>query len=204
MDNRMEIKLLETIKIRDNRIWNADLHSQRINTSRQKFYPNQVPIDIRDIITIPPKIDPNMTVKCRMIYGSSIDEVTFHYYYRKQINSLKLVAGDDLVYSYKYADRTAIEKIFSERGACSDVIIVKNRVITDFSYGNLAFYNGLEWHTPKTPLLKGTKRKQLLAEGRIREREILVKDLENYQYCSLINAMLELGEIVVPVEQIYR
>ncbi len=200
----MEIKLLETIKIQDNLIWNADRHSHRINTSRRKLYPNQAPVDIRDIITIPPEIDPNMTVKCRMIYGSSIDEVTFQYYYRKQIKSLKLVAGDDLEYSHKYADRTAIEKILSTRDTCSDVIIVKKQRITDFSYGNLAFYNGHEWHTPKTPLLKGTKRSQLLEEGLIREREILVKDLENYQCCSLINAMLELGEVVVPVEQIHR
>lgn len=83
-----------------------------------------------------------------------------------------------------------------------ELIIVKNGIITDTSYANLVFYNGKEWHTPSRPLLQGTKRQKLIDEGKIKEREIRVHDLKKFTKCSLINAMLDIGEIELPVNKI--
>jgi hypothetical protein len=43
---------------------------------------------------------------------------------------------------------------------------------------------------------------QLLNEGRIKTRDLFIDDLQNFQEVSLINAMLELGEMIIPVQQI--
>jgi hypothetical protein len=43
---------------------------------------------------------------------------------------------------------------------------------------------------------------QLLNEGRIKARDIFIDDLQNFQEVCLINAMLDLGEMIIPVQQI--
>jgi 4-amino-4-deoxychorismate lyase len=45
-------------------------------------------------------------------------------------------------------------------------------------------------------------RQSLLDKGLLQERELLVSDLPNYKQISLFNAMMELGEVVLPVNKI--
>jgi len=45
-------------------------------------------------------------------------------------------------------------------------------------------------------------RQSLLDKGMLQEREILVSDIPQYQQISLFNAMMELGEVVLPVKNI--
>ena len=72
-----------------------------------------------------------------------------------------------------------------------DIIIVKDGLITDASYANLIFWDGENWFTPNTPLLKGVQREKLLKDGLIQEKEIKPSDLASYQKVALINAMLD-------------
>lgn len=68
---------------------------------------------------------------------------------------------------------------------------------------NLIFFDGRDWVTPANPLLKGTCRNRLLAEGSITGREIAPGDLVNYLGCKLINAMREPEEEeLIPVSEI--
>ena len=83
-----------------------------------------------------------------------------------------------------------------------EVIIVKDGYITDTSYTNLCFFDGTTWFTPDTPLLPGTMRQRLLDQGIIKEKSIPLSDLNKYQSISLINAMMDLGELVIPVSKI--
>jgi 4-amino-4-deoxychorismate lyase len=87
-------------------------------------------------------------------------------------------------------------------GLENEAVIIKNNRITDTTYANLALWNGSEWHTPLYPLLKGTKRQLLLQSNQIVEQDILVTDLMRYQKVSLINAMLELGELEIMIGRI--
>ena len=87
--------------------------------------------------------------------------------------------------------------MFSKRGLCDDIIIVKNGNLTDSSYSNLAFNDGSKWITPSTPLLTGTRRGQLIESGELYEEELKVSDLKYFHSCSLINALNGIGEIVV-------
>ncbi len=68
--------------------------------------------------------------------------------------------------------------------------------LTDTSYTNIALYDGEQWFTPSTPLLRGTMRQRLLDCGLLQEREIMVSDIPNYQYISLFNLNSLLPEFV--------
>ena len=70
------------------------------------------------------------------------------------------------------------------------------------SYTNIALYDGEQWFTPPTPLLCGTMRQRLLDCGLLQKREIMVSDIPNYQYISLFNAMIPLGEVILPIDKI--
>ncbi|MCX8011124.1 MAG: chorismate-binding protein, partial [Ignavibacteria bacterium] len=64
-------------------------------------------------------------------------------------------------------------------------------------------YDGSDWVTPSTPLLKGTKRQMLIDNKRIIEKNITSTELKDYQKLALINAMLDLGEIVIDIENVF-
>jgi 4-amino-4-deoxychorismate lyase len=89
------------------------------------------------------------------------------------------------------------------RGDCDEIILVKNGLITDTSYSNLAFFDGVQWYTPEHPLLNGVRRQALLKQKRVREKRITPDELGSFVKLSLINAMLDLGEVEVPCTSVY-
>ena len=84
-----------------------------------------------------------------------------------------------------------------------EILIIKNKKITDTSYSNICLYDGNEWLTPKYPLLKGIRRSVLLDQRKIREEDIRERDLSAFSKIALINAMLDLGDLVLETDKIY-
>ena len=134
--------------------------------------------------------------KCRVIYSTTIEKTEFIPYHLPKIRSLKLVVDDQIYYSHKYLDRKPIERLLSGKGDCDDILIIKNGLITDTSFANILFFNGKEWITPALPLLKGTRRAQLLDEEKIRTADIRTEDLKYFQKARLINAMIRFEDQV--------
>lgn len=161
-------------------------------------------IKAHDLSKILPKLELQGTYKVRVVYDSDAEDANYDLEYAeyipRKIETLKLVETIAFDYSFKFEDRKNIQNLIDDQA--DDIIIVMDGNITDGSYFNLAFWNGTEWHTPDTPLLRGVRRGQLLEEGRIQEVSIQVSDLQRYQKVSLINAMLDLGELEVSVENI--
>lgn len=119
------------------------------------------------------------------------------------IKSLLLVVDDVIEYGFKFQNRVALQQNFEKRGNADEVLIVKEGLITDTSYANVVFWDGSQWATPDKPLLKGTKRAQLLREGVIVEQKIRVEDLGAFTYVRLINAMLDFESTpVIEIRQI--
>ena len=83
-----------------------------------------------------------------------------------------------------------------QKGDADDIIIVKNGLITDSSFANLLFFNGLQWLTPAQPLLKGTQRAKLLEQEQVITAEIRTADLSNFIKVRLVNAMLRFEDEV--------
>ena len=148
---------------------------------------------LKSIIKVPENMQTGI-VKCNVIYGQEILEISFRPYIKRPVRSLKLVYADAIDYHLKYADRTALDALFALKGDCDDIIIVKDGLITDSSISNLVFYDGIRWCTPEHPLLEGTCRARLIAGGQIEPVSIRPEDLNKYCGCKLINAMREMGE----------
>ena len=136
----------------------------------------------------------NGRFKCRLLYRLNVEAVQFLPYRIRPVNSLKLVDADALHYPIKYADRSHLQAFFERRGDEGDILMVKNGLITDTYYANIAFWDGQDWFTPAQPLLPGTRRAQLLDQQRIWPAVIRPDDLHRYEYATLFNAMMDLGE----------
>ncbi|HEY6915657.1 MAG TPA: aminotransferase class IV, partial [Paludibacter sp.] len=80
---------------------------------------------------------------------------------------------------------------------------VKNGLLTDTSYCNIALYDGQNWFTPRVPLLYGVNRAELLLEEKLIEKDIAVEELKSYEKIALFNAMIEFGEVVLDIDKIF-
>jgi 4-amino-4-deoxychorismate lyase len=184
--------LTEAIKVQNKIIFNLDLHSSRMNTARKNLFNCSDQINLQDMLKIPLEINHGI-YKCRLLYKEKIEKIDWIKYEPRQINSLKVVRCNDISYEYKFNDRTVFEKLL-KKNHCSNhdaIIIIKNGMVTDSNISNVVLFNGEKWHTPKNPLLKGTKRAELLHKGLILEKNICEEELGNYEKLKLINAMME-------------
>ncbi len=142
--------------------------------------------------------------KVRVLYDTEIRRVEAAVYRPKLIKTAALVDGGSVRYPHKTADRPELDKLTrrAEDSGADAALIVSEGRITDFSYANAAFFDGSRWWTPTVPLLPGTRRARLLEAGLISTVDITPADLHKYISVSLINAMLELGEIMVDIDSI--
>ncbi len=181
---------LETIKINNGRRINLDGHSRRMNYCRNRHFHEIRNIDLRDHIKVPSSFKKNI-VKCRVTYGRKIERVVFEKYHFRQPTSFKIVEGNHLNYQYKAADRSALHELYENRGNCDDIIIIKDGLLTDSYYANLAFLKNGKWYTPTAPLLAGTQRKKLLDNGTLIAADINLATLQEYESFRIYNALTE-------------
>ncbi len=188
------MQLLETIQVRDGQFQNIKYHNLRFNNSRKELFGIEENIKIQELIEMPSECSEGI-FRCRIVYDKEIMGLTISPYIYKEIKKLKLVDIGDWEYSHKYSDRSFLTHLLHENKEFDEVIMVQHGFITDCTIANLVFWDGKHWVTSSTPLLKGTKRQQLLDSQRIIEREIRVDDLSKYKGVCLINAFRELREI---------
>jgi 4-amino-4-deoxychorismate lyase len=199
------MQLLETIRFNLGSFSNLDLHQERLNSSRKILFNCTDEIDLNlALASYTTKIQSSQLHKCRVVYDTEIRYVEFIPYKIPIINSLKMVNCDEIKYDHKYAVRDGINNLMLHKDNADDIIIIKNGLITDTSYGNLLFFNGLQWVTPAQPLLKGTQRAKLLKQEQIITAEIRPADLANFTKVRIINAMLRFEDKMdVVVNKIY-
>lgn len=193
--------LFETIKIENRALCNISAHNERLNRSRKELSGRTDFIDLARYIRIPDHLD-NSIYKCRVVYSESIHSIEFQPYVKKKINSLQMVHADEIEYSYKFLDRTALDHILKSVKT-DEVIIVKNDRITDTSFSNIVLFDGNKWITPPGCLLEGTCRSALLNSNTISCEEVAAGDIRRYQYIKLINAMNSMNDSpLIPIRNI--
>jgi 4-amino-4-deoxychorismate lyase len=193
---------VESIKLKDGVFYRLQLHQERVNMAFATFFPDEEPINVFENL-FQYAIPQSGIYKCRLVYDVDMQSLDFVPYERREIRSLKLVKTDIESCSYKLEDRAVYNAAFAQRGECDDVLLVKNGLLTDTSYCNIALSDGENWFTPCTPLLYGVNRADLLANEKLIEKDIPVADLKNYQKIALFNAMVEFGELVLDTTEIY-
>lgn len=195
-------QFIESISCINGELQLLELHQARVNRS---FFTNYGllarPLKLSRVIRQIPR---QGYFKCRVVYDKENFEATFAPYTTPKINSLQIVEGGAIDYRYKYANRSGLEKLFAQRKEADDIIIVKDGMITDSYFANLAFFDGEEWWTSDKPLLEGVRRQSLLDQGMLQKTNITLGDLVKYEKVSLVNAMLDLGEVVVDLTDIIK
>lgn len=180
--------LFETICVINGVMQNIRWHQRRYEKSFLEYYGRPAFTTLTENIHIPPFCR-SATFKMRISYNEESKNVEFEEYVVKEITTLRLVEDNTIHYNLKYTDRSRLQKLMEGKGNCDDILIVKKGMITDSSYCNIVFFNGSEWITPATPLLRGTARERLLASGTIKERNIGFTDIINFKSFKLINSM---------------
>ncbi len=181
----------ETICVQNRQFSNLlSYHEVRLNRTRRELWGVDIPLNLGKMLKIPDFVNEEKH-KCRVTYGPEILTIEWERYLPRPIKTLRLVQDDAIEYGYKYKNRDHLNQLHARRSDCDDVLIVKNGLLTDTSYANVAFFDGLNWYTPEVPLLPGTQRAFLLNEGVLIPREIKVDDLSQYSAVKLFNAMLD-------------
>jgi 4-amino-4-deoxychorismate lyase len=184
---------LETICIRDGHPQNLDWHQRRVDATLRHFFPSAQPeensFQLEDILSSC-SIPATGLCRCKVLYDLNSISVEFFPYTPRVINSLQLIempAGYD--YRYKYADRTVLEHLFSQRGDADDILLTRDGWVTDTSIANIAFRKNDRWYTPSIPLLAGTTWKRLVSSGVLIPRPIHQDDLLRFDAFRIFNAM---------------
>lgn len=160
-------------------------------------------IDLLDHIAIPNNYQDSL-LKCRVLYDGLIKRIEIAPYQIKPINSLTLVYDDLIDYAHKWVDRTALAKLYHAKGKGDDILIIKNDLLTDSYYCNVALSKNGKWYTPAKPLLRGVRRAQLLSTASIVERDIHRDEIHHYDEIRLFNAMIAFGEISLSTRSIFE
>lgn len=194
-------RFLESIKLKEGAFYRLEYHQRRVKACFDLFFPDR---EVPDLAAYLHQQEVPVTglYKCRVLY----DEQGFRQpenspYQMRNTKTLKLVETRLEVMAYKSADRSAYEQLFAQRGDCDDVLLVRNGLLTDTSYANIALFDGKQWVTPRLPVLYGTNRAFLLENGCIVEQDIKAEDLHLYQKIRLFNAMIEFGEVEIEFEK---
>ena len=187
----------ETIRILDGHPQHLDWHQRRVDATLNHFFPTTQPEEntfhLHEILSSC-SIPSIGLYRCKIIYDLNSISVEFFPYTPRVVNSLQLIEmppGYD--YSYKYADRSVLEKLFSQRRDADDILITRDGWITDTSIANIAFRKGDRWYTPSIPLLAGTTWKRLVANGVLIPRPIHQDDVLGFDAFRIFNAMNDWG-----------
>lgn len=189
----IEPVFIEVLKVKDGVFVSSQPHMERIFRTTKHFFDKPLAVQLTNEM-IPIDLRKGL-VKCRIVYGKTINSMDFESYTMRSIKSLCIVESNTIDYSYKYHNREAINNLLAQRNDCDDILIVKNSLITDTSYTNVVFKDsdgGL--FTPTSALLFGTKRQKLLDSAIIQEKEIRIDEIKSYEGLYLINAMIDIED----------
>jgi 4-amino-4-deoxychorismate lyase len=191
-------QFFESIKLLDGKLHLLDLHSARLNATRNAFFENIKDIDLEKELMIPYEKKEGL-YKVKVVYAKYLESVTIDNYTVKDHHKIKLLENPEINYDFKFLDRGILVKDIN--ADFDDVIFLKNGELTDASYSNLAFFDGKSWFTPKNCLLHGIKRKFLLDSGIITEKQIKKEDIQGFQKIAFINAMRDFEKMYTFVQK---
>ena len=101
-------QFIETIRIERGVVYNLDYHTERMNQTRAVFWPDEPPLNLSE--SLQPIMNVEM-IKCRVVYSRWIEEILYTPYQIRPVHSLQIVHSDNIDYTYKSTDRSAINEL---------------------------------------------------------------------------------------------
>ncbi len=182
------MRYIESIRLQDAELINYEYHRKRVYESSGLILPE---------ISIPREYSKGL-YKLRLVYSDKIEQIDYIRYEKRELKRLKVINITENIYPFKYEDRTKLEYLYSQKGIADDILICINNICTDTSFTNIVFEDvNSAYYTSNTCLLKGTKRQSLLDNGLIKLRDISILSIPQYKRIHLINAFLDLGDLVI-------
>jgi 4-amino-4-deoxychorismate lyase len=183
--------LLETIRIEEGVPRHLGWHEERMNRSRRELFGEEEPLSLVEPLK---GLPPAGIWRCRILYREEVERVEYLPYRERSLRRFA-VAEFGGEYAYKYAERSAFEALSRRYPEADDVILCREGLLTDTTIANIALRIGGRWLTPREPLLAGTTRARLLAEGRIVEASLPREALREAEGLALMNAMIGFREL---------
>ena len=185
-------QFIESIRVNNRQPENLHFHQLRMNRTLM-HYGKEPYINLHDIFDSK-CFDSNTVVKWRIVYNlEQIIDISYTDYSIKTIDSVMLVNLDGRQYDFKFENRDWITSLLNTAGT-DEIIMCADGVVKDASYANILFFDGANWYTPEDPLLDGTRRAQLLIEGKIQLMDIRLSDLKKFDQVKFINALMSWEE----------
>lgn len=192
------MEFIESICVENGEIKLLQYHQNRVNKTFETFFYNKTPFRLDEVLS---KLEITQAgkVKIRIEYDKSINKIEYADYVAQSHPKFFLCEVTKFDYSFKFKKRDFFNQF---RGI--QPIFVQNNSITDCSYANLIFYKKGKWYTPDTYLLNGVKRQYLLYQSHIQEARITLENIFEFEKIGLINAMLDIGDNVYPIDLLSR
>lgn len=188
-------RFIESIKVEDQKIFLKELHQKRMNDTFSNFG-KECKIDIYSLF-LNLEHDEDGLYKFRIEYDlENIFKTQIIPYAISELDDFELVIDDELDYRFKYSDRTQLQKL-KDKSLSDEIIIVKNNQITDTSYSNILFLKDKTWFAPKSYLLNGVMRQNLLQSKEIKEAEITLDNIKEFTHFQLINALNDFDDMFI-------
>lgn len=187
------LRFIESIRYENGSMPLIELHQERFVQTQIAAFGKTAFDNLASLINQNAKyfsLQNDVIYKCRIVYDAKNYEVSFHPYSQKSINKLEIKIDNTIDYAYKYENRVQINYLTQNLEKDTDIIILKNNLLTDASYANIALFDGVRWYTPAKPLLRGVQRKNLLLQKKIHPKDISIADLRNFSKIRLFNAMV--------------
>lgn len=198
--------IFETVKWTDGVPRLLPWHQRRVEKTMKLHGEKGSPVpDLTSVLAECPGPEDAGVYKCHITYDTRgrVRKPSFEPYRPRMIKRLKCVEIPRLDYSCKWEDRAELQAAGLGLGADEEVLILQNGLVTDTRYSNVVFGDGVSWVTPETFLLPGTKRAFLLAKGVMEECLVRAEDIRRFRFCSLVNAMLDPGDVMVRTENVF-
>lgn len=195
------LQFIESIKVEDQEVFLLQRHQKRMIETFQHFG-KACTINLSEVFKAL-KHDEDGLYKWRVVYDLDNNIRTQMIPYAiSEILDFKIVINDEVDYSFKSMDRKILDQL-KMKSKADEIIIAKNKNITDTSFSNIIFLKGKKWFTPKSYLLNGVQRQQLLETKKIQEADITLNNIKEYSHFQLINAMNDFDDMFIyPIDKI--
>jgi 4-amino-4-deoxychorismate lyase len=189
------------MKLEDGEIFNLKYHQERICAAFAELFPDRRPLNLEDTLSGTVFLQTGL-FRLRVSYDRDSAEITVSPYVRRMISRLIIIEDNGLGYPYKFEDRSLFAKYAERFAEDEEPLFAVGGRICDTTFGNAVFRKNGVYFTPRSFLLKGTMRTQLLEDGVIREADITVDNITDFSEVHIINALNGIGDIAVDVKNV--